>query len=174
MIKLSICIPTRNRSNTLFTNLKRICKYSNTNSQFIEVVIGDNSDKSSIKSVKEIFKDHSEIKFNYIYNSTNIGLARNYLNIVKNALGEFCWILGDDDFIKENSISTLLKIIDSKKYDLIAFNYEVIKIIKDDNPSVISKKIELKKDMYSNEKFGKSFKSNNFFDLISYKFNNVY
>lgn len=174
MIKLSICIPTKNRLNTLIASLDRICRLAGENSRYIEVVIGDNSNDDLTQVLKEIFNGTCSIKLNYINNKKDIGLARNYLNIVKQASGEFCWILGDDDFIEENSISKILEIIDKKKYELIAFNYKVLRIDKDDDTVAILNKINNKEGLYSNPKIGKSFESDNFFDLINHNFHNVY
>ena len=54
----------------------------------------------------------SSIDIKYHKNSGNLGHARNYLNVVTMADGDFIWLIGDDDLLMPYAIEDLYKLID--------------------------------------------------------------
>lgn len=107
--RLSICIPTFNRGKYLNNLLNSIY---NTDTYFlkkIEVCISDNNSSDETEEIVNSYRTKLDIK--YKKNETNIGLAKNILEVVEMAKGEFVWILGDDDLILKNSFERLDKII---------------------------------------------------------------
>jgi glycosyltransferase involved in cell wall biosynthesis len=103
---LSICIPTYNRPDKLENLYKSflspaLSSYSN----FIEVLVCDNSDEyKSLINQSVLGKDVT-----YHKNSGNLGFDGNLLECMKNATGEFIWIISDDDIILGDGFKHLMK-----------------------------------------------------------------
>ena len=49
----------------------------------------------------------------YHKNKSNLGIPRNFLNVVSMADGDFVWLIGDDDLLMPNAIEELYKLINS-------------------------------------------------------------
>ncbi len=110
---LSICIPTYKRSKYLQSNLLSIYSQQFDHS-LIEVLVSDNC---SDDDTEEISKKFSKYKsFNYYRQETNIGAVRNVFKLVNiYAKGEYCWVIGDDDFPLSGSISALIELLGYNK-----------------------------------------------------------
>ena len=108
-IILSICIPTFNRASFLNSCLSAINDQL-TEDLPIEIVISDNC---STDNTQEIITEFSNnIKFKSIKQKENLGPIKNILQIVKDhAIGEFCWIIGDDDYIVNGGIKSVVSIL---------------------------------------------------------------
>ena len=111
-MKISICIPTYNRSNNLNNCLYSIYK----NREYldnVEVCILDNCSTDNTRKVVNEFKN--KININYKKNIRNFGMAYNIINVTKISNGEFIWIIGDDDILMDDSIYRLKKMIKKNK-----------------------------------------------------------
>ncbi|PCJ29319.1 MAG: glycosyl transferase [Moraxellaceae bacterium] len=122
-MKLSICIPTYNRVKYLESTISEIIKQIGDKKD-IEIIISDNASTDNTKEIVEMY----QYKYNYIiYHcaETNMGADYNYLKVIELATGDFCWFMGSDDIILNNSLNNILKYID--KYPDVAgitVNYE--------------------------------------------------
>ena len=105
MIKLSICIPTYNRSQHLSNCLQSVISMRKPKGFQFEICISDNGSNDNTKEVVNSAK--KKIKINYNRNESNIGIARNFLKVVSMAKGEFTWLIGDDDLLLPNTLLTL-------------------------------------------------------------------
>jgi len=108
-ITLSICIPTYNRALFLRQCLNSIVSQFDDAGVLVktEIVISDNASKDGTQEVvSEYGEKFSNIR--YYRNSENLGFDNNVLNVVSKASGEYCWLLGDDDALFENSLKTVL------------------------------------------------------------------
>ena len=104
---LSICIPTYQRSDLLKNLLDCISRQVKPNDSDVEIIVSDNASKDS---TYEVVKEYQKrLPLNYHRNHKNLGAAKNVLICPDYASGEFCWILGDDELIYQNSISTILE-----------------------------------------------------------------
>jgi len=102
MKKLSICIPTFNRSIHLNNCLNSI-KIAKQNSDMpLEVCISDNCSSEQIENIINNYKKELDIVYNR--NNKNIGLGNNILKSVSIASGEFAWIIGNDDLILPDTL----------------------------------------------------------------------
>ena len=104
-IKLSICIPTYNRGALLGKTLESIIAQAPEN---VEIVVSDNA---STDNTAEVIKAYSA-KFSrlvYIKESVNRGPDANYMNVVAHATGEYCWLFGSDDVMREGAVLNVLK-----------------------------------------------------------------
>jgi len=74
----------------------------------IEVVVSDNCSTDETEDIVRWAQQFGQIRYNR--NKTNIGAGPNFnLLIEKLAQGEYCWIIGDDDFLRKNSLFRLIK-----------------------------------------------------------------
>lgn len=110
MIKLSICIPTYNRASHLRNCLHSLVQSGVGALPEVQICISNNC---STDKTKQIVHDAAaSLTIKYGENDSNIGLARNILQVVKMAEGEFVWIIGDDDLIMAGAIERILKLIE--------------------------------------------------------------
>lgn len=115
---LSICIPTYNRSKYLKSNLLSIFQQFNDNGN-VEIIISDNN---SIDETEMICKDYFIYQnFKYHKQETNIGGIPNIFKAVEYATGDYCWIIGDDDFLLPGSLNNIIEII--KDNSIIEYFY---------------------------------------------------
>jgi glycosyltransferase involved in cell wall biosynthesis len=112
---LSICIPTFNRKKYLENCLNsiKVAIHNLPNRDEIEICVSDNGSSDGTSDMVERFTSPIELKF--IQNKSNIGFAKNMLQVVNMASGEYVWVIGSDDLLLPNSIIELVKIIKSNK-----------------------------------------------------------
>ena len=110
--KLSFCIPTYNNANELKITVESILSQL-PDLDIFEIIISDNC---SLDATQEIARDFcTRYSFiHYIRNSINLGAGRNIYNVLKNAHGEFLWLLGDDKLLS-GAVSSVLKAIQNCK-----------------------------------------------------------
>jgi len=103
--KISICIPTYNRSNYL-----KMCLNSVVSSEYenLEVIVSDNASQDNTTEVVNSFSDK---RLKYIRNEKNIGAELNILNLIANSTGDFIFFLTDDDLLNDSAISQTIQII---------------------------------------------------------------
>lgn len=109
MTKLSLCIPTYNRSEYLSALLDSILAQKDPD---IEVVISDNASTDNTAEVVESYK----AKFSslvYVRQPENIGMDRNFLAIVENATGDYAWMIGDDDCLEPGAIASVKRALET-------------------------------------------------------------
>jgi abequosyltransferase len=130
-MKLSIGIPTYNGSKTIAMCLNSIIPQIVDG---VEIVISDNA---STDNNREIINEY-EKKYSFIhcyYNSENVGMDANFDLVVKRSMGQFVWILSDDDYITNSkAINIILDLIFNHSTSSSFFvNYEndVVPINKD-------------------------------------------
>jgi glycosyltransferase involved in cell wall biosynthesis len=109
-MKLSICIPTYNRAAHLANCLNSIILCNSQSEYKFQVCISDNNSTDGTEDV--VRHAQSKIDIKYHRNSSNLGIPRNFLNVVSMAEGDFAWLIGDDDLLIPNAISELYKLID--------------------------------------------------------------
>lgn len=119
MYKLSICIPTFNRAAHLENCLHSLLKNKQNSKVDFQICISDNGSSDNTKAVVERAQQHMNIK--YHRNEVNIGIPRNFLNVVGMADGEFAWLIGDDDLLIPSSIEKLYSLIE--KHPSVDFFY---------------------------------------------------
>lgn len=109
-IRLSICIPTYNRAAFIGETLESIINQATDD---IEIVVSDNA---STDNTEEVVRGYSE-KFSrliYIRQPENFGADANYMNVVANASGMYCWLFGSDDTMREGALQEILTTLQSE------------------------------------------------------------
>jgi glycosyltransferase involved in cell wall biosynthesis len=140
MKKLTIAIPIYNGAKTI----KRLldCIFSqNFSIDEVDVIICDNG---STDNTLEVIKPYQS-KFTLYKNETNLGADKNFELCVTRSKSEYVWILGDDDYLKDNAVNQVLSKIGSNTYACIFINFSLydIKIQKE----VLSKYVNINDDI---------------------------
>ena len=105
---LTIAIPTYNRINDLQKCISCILK--NIDSNEVELLVSDNCSTDGTKKYMEsIIQDNDFI--NYYRNDENLGADQNFLNCINKASSKYIWLIGDDDFVLNQSINNIIDIL---------------------------------------------------------------
>jgi glycosyltransferase involved in cell wall biosynthesis len=92
----------------------------------IEILIGDDSPTSNIEIIKNI-KIPSNYTIHYHHRKKALKQNKNVADLIDKAIGEYCMILHDDDYLLANSLSKLVSIA---KYStikpLIVFGKQIL------------------------------------------------
>ncbi|SMG16801.1 glycosyltransferase family 2 protein [Fibrobacter sp. UWB13] len=116
---LSICIPTWNRAKILSISLNSFCEQlASIDSSEIEIFVSDNASDDDTPQVVQSFIDQG-LPITYNRNPENVGAAGNFIKCMQWASGKYIWLLGDDDLLKDGSISYILDLIRNGDYGLI-------------------------------------------------------
>jgi glycosyltransferase involved in cell wall biosynthesis len=121
---LSICIPTYNRAGSLLYCLGSVIEATSKFQECVEIVVSNNCSTDGTKDILESFK--SVPNFRHFTNQSNIGFNFNYFKLIDEySKGKYCWIIGDDDFLKSDSVSKVLAILSLyPEIEFIFANYE--------------------------------------------------
>jgi glycosyltransferase involved in cell wall biosynthesis len=107
---LSICIPTYNRSKLLKINLLSILSQMAGLEEDVEVIVSDNSSTDDTPQVVEWARQFGA--FRYHRQEKNIGGGPNFYYCSNQlAHGEYCWLIGDDDFVRKGAIERLVRLM---------------------------------------------------------------
>jgi len=113
--KLSVCIPTYNRSKLLKLTLDSVLAQINDE---VEIIVCDNA---SSDNTQELMNEYvSKYNISYYRSDKNRGMDYNFLQCLKNATGEYIQLLSDDDVLLPGAIEKLLNLI--SKYKPIYIN----------------------------------------------------
>lgn len=112
-MKLSICIPTYNRKDTLEVLIASISRQRQSYFD-IEVCISDNA--STDDTVNEIEKWREKYSLDIVYknNGVNLGPDRNFIASVDMAKGDYCWLFGSDDVLADDAFLKFYEVVSSQ------------------------------------------------------------
>lgn len=113
-MKLSICIPTYNRAKALNKTLSAAVAQSK--SEDAEIVVSNNA---STDNTEDILIEHP---VRWSSNSENLGSAANLRRAVEMAIGDYCWLLADDDTIKPGAVAAIMRAIATEP-GVVLLNY---------------------------------------------------
>ncbi|NCO14678.1 MAG: hypothetical protein COZ36_01720 [Piscirickettsiaceae bacterium CG_4_10_14_3_um_filter_44_349] len=118
-IKLTIAIPTFNRSETLNHKLKFISRLADCD-KFITLICDNCSDDKTTEIVESYFSKIGNLR--YQKNEKNLGYDANVLKCLKLATTDYVWVLSDDDDFLEDTPAVILEYIEKYSPDLICLN----------------------------------------------------
>jgi abequosyltransferase len=104
-IKLSVCITTLNRAAFIGATLESILVQA-TNECEVVVLDGGSTDDTE-RVVSEYTRRFDQLR--YIKQNMNNGFDRDCDRMVELARGEYCWLMTDDDLLKEGALVTILQ-----------------------------------------------------------------
>ena len=118
---ISICIPTYNRAESLANCLNSIAIAAKKHVGRFEVCVSDNGSDDDTSNI--IKKAAQSLEMNYHRNEKNLGIPRNFIQVVSMAKGEFVWLIGDDDLLLPDTFDRLLPLLaDNKGIDFFYLN----------------------------------------------------
>lgn len=130
MKKLSINIPTYNRSEFLVKNLNILFAQLREEDLInqVEINISDNASTDETKPlVEKILDANSDISISYQCNERNLGPDLNFIAAMQMARGEYSILFGDDDYFIEDKIARILRVLDEyPEADIITSNRKEI------------------------------------------------
>lgn len=106
-MKLSVCIPTYNR----LPYLRELIGYlvpqmAASDPEDVELIVSDNSSTDGTAA----YLASLEIpQLRFWTNASNIGGDRNFLKCIREAKGEYVWLVGDDDAVANGAVVNVLK-----------------------------------------------------------------
>lgn len=100
MKKISVCVPTYNRSDTL---KQLINSYKKQDYPLKELIISDDSSNDAVKNLVERVND---VTIHYYRNFPALGFSQNLLKSMELASGDYIITLGDDDVLLNQSVLT--------------------------------------------------------------------
>lgn len=106
MLKVSVIIPTYNRSAYLKLAIESILNQSYTN---FEIIITDNASTDDTETVVKAFNSD---KIKFFKNLENYGVVRNHNIAIEKSSGQYIHIFSDDDLMEQNSLEAKVKILD--------------------------------------------------------------
>ena len=103
---LSICIPTFSRRPELLATAAAVCDQMSAG---VELVVSDNgSADGTAEAIRAFAAARPDAPIRLVTHDENVGFDRNLLDVVANARGRHCWLLGDDDIPRPGGISQIL------------------------------------------------------------------
>lgn len=102
---LSVVIATYNRAESLRRAIQSVLDEPG---DFFEVLVGDDGSPDHTPDVIQTFHDS---RLRHYRNATNLGMRDHYLKIVREARGEYIFILTDDDWLLPGALQRVAEII---------------------------------------------------------------
>lgn len=116
MKKISVCVPTFNRPDTL---RQLIYSFLEQDYKIKELIISDDSTNHLVEETVKSFKNKSLL---YYKNTPSLRFATNLITSIKRASGDYVVILGDDDvFLNKSVLSKYVRTFE--KYPNVGFIY---------------------------------------------------
>lgn len=118
---LTIAIPTYNRARDLARLLRALVIELQGLHHLVSVVIADNASTDNTAEVIARFRSdlpHARV----ILQPTNLGMDGNFCACALAAVGDYFWMMGDDDLPTRGSIVRLLELLERERPDLVWLN----------------------------------------------------
>jgi len=119
-IKVSICIPTRNRACFIGQTLESVISQATDD---IEIIIVDGASTDNTAEVVQGYQQRFK-RLVYYRGEENMGVDRDMAKTIELAHGDYCWLLSDDDLLKPNALKRILKEIETG-YEIYLSNITV-------------------------------------------------
>ena len=117
---LSICIATMNRAGYLRETLEGLARQS---APELEVVVLDGGSTDATPDVIREFE--SRLRLRYHRQSGPGGVDRDFDTAVSMASGEYCWLMSDDDGLREGAIVHVLERLRPRTFSLVVVNASI-------------------------------------------------
>jgi len=123
---LTIAIPTFNRGEILKCSIERILPQIIKMKDYVSLLVSDNcSTDDTEQIVKKFIPEYGDI-LQYNRNETNLGAQGNFSTCVHLVKTKYIYLLGDDDVVPANFVSTIISILTMNgSIDILHMNYFV-------------------------------------------------
>lgn len=116
MNRLTIMIPTYNRADFLYKNVKALYEMISEKglTESVYIHISDNASSDDTKEImKRLEEEAGAINLRCQYNETNLGISENLMGLLEKTETEYAMVLGDDDYIEPQYLSEAMDKINS-------------------------------------------------------------
>lgn len=120
MVKLSLCIATFNREPFIGQTLESIFSQLTDDAEL--VILDGGSIDGTEQTVRSLFAGRPNCHYHRV--PIKGGVDLDYCRAVSHSVGDFCWLLADDDVIKPGAIRRVLNELQDGR-DLVLVNSEV-------------------------------------------------
>ncbi len=119
--KLSIIVPTRERSDTLFHTIRTLVSQDYGDCEFL---VSDNASQDATRDVVSSFSDH---RIRYINTGRRLSMSDNWEFALGAVRGEFVTYIGDDDGFIPGAVTKAMRLLEESQmsalaWDKIAYN----------------------------------------------------
>lgn len=112
-ILLSICVPTYKKADWLELSLRIVLEQAKKFAPKVEIVVSDDaSPDHSGDILKKIAEEYKDI-FRFFIQEKNLKNNKNYLFTIDQAKGEYIWLLGNDDYLREGAIAKVIETLEA-------------------------------------------------------------
>lgn len=112
MKKISILLPTYNRLNKLTELVEYLKAEGVFDNEYIEVIISNNG---SCDGTDIFLNELNEANLCIYSQESNIGILENFRFLINKAIGEYIWIMGDNDYYMSGLINYVLRVLDENR-----------------------------------------------------------
>lgn len=131
MLKISIVIPTRNRAIYL-KHCIETCLSSNDPD--IEVIVSDNN---SVDQTQSVVASFSDTRLHYYHTGVDLSMRQNFEFALDKATGDYIFFIGDDDGILKHGLSTLRRVLEKHKPDIVNWRHITYKWPNESRASIL-------------------------------------
>ena len=119
---LSICIPSYNRPEWLAFTASDLLEQMKPFGEEVELVISDNVSEDDTQERLQALKGNPQLRTHR--NPENLGANKNFLKSTELTRGDFVWMIGNDDLVREGAIKRILtEIHHSPDLEYLFINY---------------------------------------------------
>ncbi|GAB4043919.1 glycosyltransferase [Spirosoma litoris] len=115
--QLSIIIPVFNVEKYVFKCLESIFSQKISSEEYEVIIVNDGTPDNSMSVVHEFELKYNNLK---IINQKNQGLSISRNNGILNAKGKYIWFIDSDDYIKEDCLKEIIKLIEDERYEVLS------------------------------------------------------
>lgn len=122
---LSIYIPTYNRRNCVYNQVKFFVNEMKGLEEYVEIVVSNNAcTDDTHEAILSLI--HNE-NFSYYCNDKNLGIVGNAYKSLDYTTGKYIWIVGDDDIFEHGVVKRVIDLLKHKKsINFLFLNYDTI------------------------------------------------
>ncbi|HEX2752639.1 MAG TPA: glycosyltransferase family 2 protein, partial [Alphaproteobacteria bacterium] len=131
MLKISIVIPTRNRALYLKHCIETCLSTDDTH---IEVIVSDNNSTDDTHTIPALFPDP---RLHYYHTGADLSMRQNFEFALSKASGDYIFFIGDDDGILKNGLSTLRKVLEKYRPDIVNWRHITYKWPNESRDSIL-------------------------------------
>lgn len=114
-VKISVVIPTRERSGTLASALRTCVRQDYEN---LEILVSDNC---STDNTREVVASFSDSRIRYIRTPARVGMSQNWEFALDHVSGDYVLYLGDDDGLLPGAVAALADIVQHSRYEALSW-----------------------------------------------------
>lgn len=118
MVKISVLLPTKNGGKYLRECIESVLNQDYKN---FELVISENATTDETNEILKCYEGNVLVKI--IHQSVPLSVTDNWTATIERSVGEYCLMMGDDDFLMPGALNRLEEILQQQKgVDCVLFN----------------------------------------------------